>query len=1385
MRFFLHQQKIWVALLGILVAYTPNSVLAQKMESNQKALQKQAKVYQKAANNNREKAFALARKKNWITFKKFEDGKIMSLQGLDPSGMPVYLVTDNNSFAAATTRVNKLYNNGGLGLSLSGSSAFLTNKIGIWDGGSVYADHQEFAGGRVQNKNSTAAVSEHSTHVAGTMMASGVNSVAKGMAFGLPNLVGYDFNNDETEMALEASNMLISNHSYGFIAGWYYNSSPSGGAAARWEWYGINGATEDYKFGFYDDDTRRWDEICYNAPYYLPVKSSGNNRSQNGPADGGTYYRFVSGTWTEFTRQAGEISNNNSYDIISLSGNAKNILTVGAVSGIPNGPFTQSNIQVSSFSSWGPTDDGRIKPDVVGMGVAVTSTINTNATAYGSLSGTSMAAPNVSGSLILLQEAYAQKNSGNFLRSATLKALAIHTAEDAGNTGPDYIYGWGLLNAEKAASLILDDGNKSKILQDELSQGATKTITLISSGSGPLMATICWTDPQGALNTSNTVDERAPRLVNDLDLRINGETYKPWILDPEQPSVTAIKGDNFRDNVEQVLIADPIPGKTYTLTITHKGTLTDAKQNFGLILSGIGGTAYCISAPSSNADAKITSFSLSNLLYTATPGACTAYTDNTGQLIEVEAGGTYPLNLKLGTCGANANKMAKIYIDYNGDGTFNETSELIATSPVIAGNGEFSANITIPNSVTIDNISLLRIVMSETSTASTISACNAYTKGETQDYRIKFKLPSLDAGISAIVDPVSGSCTNPAQKVTVKLKNFGSSSISNIPVIVKIRKAGNLVATLTQTYTGSISTLSETNFTLSASFNAEAGVSYEIEAASNLTNDLNAGNNTSIINASISNPPGISNASALQCGTLAQYTLNANGSGTIFWYKNASDNVPLTFSQSNVGTSYTDNGPAINKFYAGINDLSSSVGPATNTVFSSGGFLSGNNPAVLMRTAVPVTLESARLYIGAAGKITFIASKTNTGAEVSRVTLEVNPGSQVYPLNLTLPEAGDYSVAISYENGASIYRNNGGVTGYPFKIGEIFSIIGNTASTTGTTTFADFYYYFYDLKVKSAGCTGVQRIEVNTSVLTKPTITVNGILLTSSSASGNQWHLNGVAIAGATASTYTAAQGGLYSVTVSNGSCSLSSDQVNVGIIFPLPVSNFQVSTTEETCRGNDNGIINISAVQALNYTATLIKAGLVIKTETFSNTLAFNNLAAGTYNLCITVAGQTDYKQCYDLVITEPKDLAVFTQVNPVTNSVTLTLNGGSNYQVKLNDEVYQTSATQITLPLKSGDNKLSIHTEKICQGVFDETIFVNENAIIYPNPFSEILNIRLGSNQTETVKITLVKGSGLVVYTGTYNNSNGTIQLNLPELESGLYFLSIDDKTYKVIKK
>ncbi len=488
-----------------------------------------------------------------------EDDRVYLMIDVTPTGEPLYIKTDNAG-VASSIGVNQLRSGGSLGIDILGADL----KVGVWDGGRIRNSHVEF-GDRVQNSDGASANSNHATHVMGTIVASGVNSSARGMA---PEslVVAYDFDNDLSEMTNLArpdqTTLLLSNHSYGTLAGWDQGSN------GTWTWYGDPSisTTEDYKFGFYDSRSRLWDQLAYNAPYYTIVKSAGNDRADTGdgsrPPDG-------------------------PYNSISTYGNAKNIITVGAVSKVLNYSGPQS-VQMSNFSSWGPTDDGRIKPDLVAPGVNIFSTSSSSDDSYSQLNGTSMAAPAITGGLSLLQQLYSQVNNGNFMRAATLKALAIHTAKEAGSLpGPDYQFGWGLLDVEAGAKFILYvDGTNNQIIEGNILNNEVFEVELYPVANEKITATLVWTDPAGT-PPPNSLNPNTLMLVNDLDLRIvdeEGVEQFPWVLNPSSPGLGASRADNFRDNVEKIEFDSPLPRK-YFLRVKHKGPLTNGQQNFSLIIS--------------------------------------------------------------------------------------------------------------------------------------------------------------------------------------------------------------------------------------------------------------------------------------------------------------------------------------------------------------------------------------------------------------------------------------------------------------------------------------------------------------------------------------------------------------------------------------------------------------------------------------------------------------------------------------------------------------------------------------------------------------------------------------------------------------------------------
>lgn len=508
------------------------------------------------------------------------NGTYAELQRIAPDGTPIYYTTFNVA-AAKSTRADHLNSGGSLGLNLMGQNM----TAHVWDGGLARSTHQEYDGAGGTNRFSigdgTSALHYHSAHVTGTIMASGVQANAKGMA-PHANAVGYDWNSDKAEAtSAAAGGMLISNHSYGY---------------ATRNQFGQVQLPQHY-FGGYIDETRDWDEILFNAPNYLMVVAAGNDgnddTANNNPTGGAGFDKLTGHS----------VAKNN---LVVANAQDANIDSNGNL----------VSVSINSSSSEGPTDDFRIKPDITGNGTSVYSTYESSDTAYNSITGTSMASPNVAGSLILLQEHH-NNVAGSFMKAATLKGLALHTADDAGASGPDAVFGWGLMNSKAAATAITQNGNESKIEERTLISGQSYSITVDSDGVNPLVASISWTDRAGTSNT--VVNSTTPVLVNDLDIRVTkgGTTHFPYEL---TGALTSAQQDNNVDPYERVDVIGATG--TYTITVTHKGSLVGGSQNFSLVVTGLTGTpVVCNATTPSGLNIDGFGSSTATVSWNAVPGA--------------------------------------------------------------------------------------------------------------------------------------------------------------------------------------------------------------------------------------------------------------------------------------------------------------------------------------------------------------------------------------------------------------------------------------------------------------------------------------------------------------------------------------------------------------------------------------------------------------------------------------------------------------------------------------------------------------------------------------------------------------------------------------------
>lgn len=397
----------------------------------------------------------------------------------------------------------------GLGYGLTGKGV----KLGLWD--ADVESHPDF-GSRLKVREYEMHNTDHGTHTAGTIGSAGLlNPRGKGMAPEI-NIVSWNFNQQsngklnyqERIQSILEDDIELTSNSFG---------------------YKVSTCPNPYAYNSVDGYE---DYIAYAAPYFLFVYSAGNDQTV---CPGG--YR-------------------------TTSKNLKNSLIVGAVDEVAS---------MSTFSSFGPSKDGRLIPNICGDGVGILSTFFEKK--YGYMSGTSMATPGVAGTMALLIQRYKDTHGNNRPSSALMRGIACNTAIDVGNLGPDYKFGYGVINGYRAAKVL---ENKS-FIEASVSQDQVYTFNInVPAGAAALKVMLSWTDTSGVVGTSKA-------LINDLDLKVEGggSQYLPWKLDPNNPSALATRGVDDLNNLEQVTVDNP-PAGTYVVTV--KGSvIPDKVQDFAIV----------------------------------------------------------------------------------------------------------------------------------------------------------------------------------------------------------------------------------------------------------------------------------------------------------------------------------------------------------------------------------------------------------------------------------------------------------------------------------------------------------------------------------------------------------------------------------------------------------------------------------------------------------------------------------------------------------------------------------------------------------------------------------------------------------------------------------
>ncbi len=597
---------------------------------------------------------------------------------LNDGGAPLFLKSFNrsNAIMIKTSQVWPAAAGGTIAPGLDGTG----RQVLMWDGGAggiPFLNHPEFllsGTSRITVGDGSSLVDFHASAVAGSLGAAGLitpdtpTREARGMAFN-GNIFAHDVTFDLIEIAGQTLAQLkdrrVSNHSYGSDHGWTYAVSDITGVVdAYLSWEGdlaLSQAESNY-YGLYTAASRAVDEQAVSKPYFQTVRAAGNQRLE-GPDTGlsaliiGGYPGFFMATfrngafgWTNWGTSASPVflpqvvggfgpavsvadvalpndGGTSGYDTLSGTGVAKNALVVGGVDA--NRSLADNS---AIYTAHGPTDDGRMKPDVVAKAVNIVTTDDTGL--YATVSGSSFAAPAVAGSANLVsfrhEDLWGNKEP---MRSSTLRALITHTADDvtvvnanpalAIQAGPDYKTGWGTMDTAEAVTIVgsnhaaLYNGVRMRpnIKEVFLPDGGEIDFTVKATGGVPVKVTAAWTDPAAPAQASTLLDPAASSLINDLDLTVTktltgGGTQlcKPWRLDPAIPDQIASRtyadsNMNSRDNLE--VVETPTNGnalqlhririKQKTGTVIRQvdpatGNLVTGGQWVSIVLSGVNTT---------------------------------------------------------------------------------------------------------------------------------------------------------------------------------------------------------------------------------------------------------------------------------------------------------------------------------------------------------------------------------------------------------------------------------------------------------------------------------------------------------------------------------------------------------------------------------------------------------------------------------------------------------------------------------------------------------------------------------------------------------------------------------------------------------------------------
>lgn len=512
---------------------------------------------------------------------------------------------------------------------------------------------------------------------------------------------------------------------------------------------------------------------------------------------------------------------------------------------------------ISSSSSRGPAADGRLKPEIAAVGSSVVSTGENNT--YYTASGTSMACPAISGTLAALYHAHRALNSNQMPTSDLMKAILMNTADDMGNAGPDFTFGYGRVNARRAI-LVLE---QNQYFKNNVSQAQTRTHSIsVPAGTKQLKVMLYWNDFEGSAGAS------VP-LVNNLNLTVTTPTstvVQPWILDPNNASAVAVRGVDNINNTEQVTIDDPTAG-SYTISVAGT-TVPQGPQNYVVVYEfvrdevvitfPIGGESF---SPGTSEVIRWDAWGTSgtfNLEYSTNGG--TTWTSITSGLSGSTRSFTWSVpNVSSGQVRVRVSRGSQISQSIENFSIFPFPTGLALSNG--CGGAQLSWNAVsgatgyeifklgpkyMESQGTTTNTSFVVNVPLNSSDWYAVRALGANgavsRRTNAQNFTYTTSVCNTDVGISSI-SPSGNSCNlSNNQNVQIVIRNEGTVTVSNIVVNYEVKKSDNtILASGTQNIASLAAGASQT-ISLQVDFGTPDEI-YSISASLTATGDQNPANN--------------------------------------------------------------------------------------------------------------------------------------------------------------------------------------------------------------------------------------------------------------------------------------------------------------------------------------------------------------------------------------------------------------------------------------------------------------------------------------------------------------------------------------------------------------